>query len=115
MAKSFQEKMRQKAAQNPAMMFISQAKEPQTAPEELEALEEITAASNEGRSILPVEKSSQSGSSRKPAPPRKEAKSRRLQLLIQPSLYEDIRDRAEAEGLSVNETISELLKQALKG
>lgn len=112
MSKSFTDKMRSKAAENPALMFISQAEEPQAAPEEtrvtrkrtrkaeaspLQAAPEIRAAATSGR----------------PVPPRKEYKSRRLQLLIQPSLYEEIRDRAEAEGLSVNEEIHNLLRQAL--
>ena len=109
MSKSFTDKMKSKAAENPAMMFISQ---PEAAPETkrttrkttrkaedspLQAAPEIRAAATSGR----------------PVPPRKEYKSRRLQLLIQPSLYEEIRDRAEAEGLSVNEEIHNLLRQAL--
>jgi len=111
MSKSFTDKMKSKAAENPAMMFISQP-EPEAAPETkrttrkttrkaedspLQAAPEIRAATTSGR----------------PVPPRKEYKSRRLQLLIQPSLYEEIRDRAEAEGLSVNEEIHNLLRQAL--
>ena len=44
----------------------------------------------------------------------REAKSRRLQLLLRPSLYEAIKEKAEAEGVSVNEEIGELLESALE-
>ena len=38
-----------------------------------------------------------------------EVKSRRLQLVMQPSLYEKVKARAKAGGLSVNEYIHEIL------
>lgn len=114
MANKFAEKMKKRAAENPALMFITQEEESDTAPEEkirqprktthkaenspLQASPEIRAAATSGQGAIP---------------PRKEYKSRRLQLLIQPSLYEEIKDRAEAEGLSVNEEIHNLLRQAL--
>ena len=109
MSKNFTDKMRSKAAENPALMFISQAEEPQAAPEPKQTRKntrkaEDTPLQAEKRTIVPAER---------PVPPRKEYKSRRLQLLIQPSLYEEIKDRAEAEGLSVNEEIHNLLRQAL--
>jgi predicted HicB family RNase H-like nuclease len=44
-----------------------------------------------------------------------ETKSRRLQLLLKPSLLEKIQLRAAAAGESVNETIHKLLKVALTG
>lgn len=43
-----------------------------------------------------------------------ETKSRRLQLLVQPSLYERIKGRADAEGLSVNELVHTILEDATR-
>lgn len=44
---------------------------------------------------------------------RGETKSRRLQVLIQPSLHERVKERALSEGRSVNDMISVLLASAL--
>ena len=41
-----------------------------------------------------------------------ETRSKRLQLLIQPSLYARVKARAEQEGLSVNELIHSILDNA---
>ena len=43
-----------------------------------------------------------------------EAKSKRLQLLIQPSLYDRIKLRAKQNKTSVNETIHKILNEAFK-
>lgn len=43
-----------------------------------------------------------------------EKKSRRLQLLMQPSLYDLLKTRAVEEGTSVNNLIHELLEEAVK-
>ena len=108
MSKNFTEKMQKRAAENPALMFISQP-EPEAAPEKKtrtprKATSRTETSPLQAETIIPAAR---------PTPPRKEFKSRRLQLLIQPSLYEAIKDRAEAEGLSVNEEIHNLLRQAL--
>ena len=115
MSKSFTDKMKSKAAENPALMFISQAEEPQTtAPAEPKQPRRTTRKSKAEDSPLQAPEIREAATtSGRPVPPRKEYKSRRLQLLIQPSLYEEIKDRAEAEGLSVNEEIHNLLRQAL--
>jgi len=42
-----------------------------------------------------------------------ETKSRRLQLLIQPSLYDKLRERAVAQGKSVNDLVHGILLEAL--
>ena len=42
-----------------------------------------------------------------------ETKSRRLQLLVQPSLYERLKKRANAEGVSVNELVNSILDDVL--
>lgn len=44
-----------------------------------------------------------------------ETKSRRMQLLVQPSLYDAIKARATAEGQSVNELVHSILEAAIKG
>lgn len=43
-----------------------------------------------------------------------ESKSKRLQLLIQPSLYKKIKEKALANGTSVNDTIHTILTLALR-
>ena len=94
MANNFQKKIAKKTAGNPAMMFISQPDAEPIAEESPEPIREGVQAPR--------------------APQRAEAKTRRLQLLLQPSLYEAVRARAEAEGVSVNEEIGELLRSALR-
>ena len=47
-------------------------------------------------------------------PAKKKKKSRRLQLLMQPSLYDLLKTRAVEEGTSVNNLIHELLERAVK-
>jgi len=42
-----------------------------------------------------------------------ENKSKRLQLLIQPSLHEKLKIKAKAEGVSVNELVNSILQDAL--
>ena len=44
-----------------------------------------------------------------------ETKSRRMQLLVRPSLYEAIKARATTEGTSVNELVHSILEAAIKG
>lgn len=43
-----------------------------------------------------------------------EKKTRRLQLLLQPSLYEKLKKRAFEEGKSVNDTLHNILEKALR-
>ena len=43
-----------------------------------------------------------------------EKKSRRLQLLLRPSVYEAVKARALAEGVSVNDLINTILEEAAK-
>ena len=42
-----------------------------------------------------------------------ETKSRRLQLLIQPSLHDKVRDKAQQAGVSVNELVHTILEEAM--
>lgn len=50
----------------------------------------------------------------KPNPLYIETKSRRVQLVIQPSLYTKIKHRADSEGESVNEIIHTILEKAFR-
>lgn len=43
-----------------------------------------------------------------------ETKSRRLQVLLTPSLYDDLRERATQERISVNEMLNTILKDYLR-
>lgn len=43
-----------------------------------------------------------------------ETKSRRLQLVVQPSLHERLKNRAKARGLSVNEYVHQILDEATR-
>ena len=112
MANSFKDKAEKKraAAGSPALMFISQ-------PQKQAQKAEEPAGKKETRSRSPQAKKAAQKASKATQAPRAaqgaEAKSRRLQLLIQPSLYEEVKARAEAEGTSVNDQISTLLRLAL--
>ena len=81
-----------KAELNPALQFIST---PAQAPEERR-----TEEAPEGYKVNPLYV---------------EKKTKRLQLLVQPSLYEKVKSRADAEGFSVNDYIHRLLDTATKG
>ena len=72
--------------ENPAMRFISSANDSDTQP------------SNDStkNNHLPIE-----------------SKSRRVQLLIRPSLYDRLKAMAERQQLSVNEMINQILDNAL--
>lgn len=96
--------MRAEQALNPTAQFISTPEE--AAPAQAEA--------------EPVPEASEPPKPRKTYPRRNrrsynppETRSRRLQLLIKPSLYETVAAEAEAEGCSVNELINQILSDAL--
>lgn len=78
--------------ENPALQFISKEEAPQTQ-------KQTDKKAPEGYKVNPeyIEK-----------------KSRRLQLLMQPSLYKLLKERALGEGTSVNNLIHELLEKAVK-
>lgn len=121
MPKSFADKMKDRAASNPALMFIShtdsepEAEAPAASPTPDTGRRTPTMSESAAHKRIREQEASplQAQDRVYTAPQRREYKSRRLQLLIQPSLYDAIKDRAEAEGLSVNEEIHELLRQAL--
>lgn len=78
---------------NPAMQFISTPAE---------------------RPATPALKTTDAPNGYKVNPLYIETKSKRLQLLVQPSLLEKLRSRAKAEGESVNNLIHSILEKGLK-
>jgi len=119
MANKFAEKMKKRAADNPAMRFISAEPEPEEAeaPENPETGKKRLKISGRATVSTPEQEPIPEETillQAPRAPQRAEAKTRRLQLLLQPSLYEAVKARAEAEGVSVNEEIGELLRSALR-
>ena len=85
-----------KAELNPAMQFISTP------------AEETTTGAREGAAST---KDAPEGY--KVNPLYIEKRSKRLQLLVQPSLYDKIKAQADAEGCSVNDLIHRVLEDAV--
>lgn len=124
MAKSFKDKMQQKAI-NPTLQFIS-TPEPEEQPHRLEietrplykgAEEPQTVEEGKGKRKA----STASSTPHKALPARRalpqydeETKSRRLQLLLTPSLYEAVKDKAAEEHISINELVNAILRDATK-
>ncbi len=85
---------------NPALQFISSAEEEQTTTDQQPKKAPREAFTPpEGYRINPSYL---------------EIKSRRLQLLLPPSLHEKIKGRAEKLGMSVNECINRILEEATR-
>ena len=87
---------------NPALQFISTAEPEETRQEERELPSSQTKPAEkppEGYKLNPLYV---------------ETKSRRLQLVLQPSLYERVKKRATNSGLSVNEYIHQILDEATR-
>jgi|LSQX01.1.fsa_nt_gb predicted DNA binding CopG/RHH family protein len=88
---------------NPAMAFISTAENTedfaltQPTKEDLEA--------KENSSSVPMKRN----------PEYIETKSKRVQMLMQPSLYDAIKKEATAKDISVNEMMHEILKNHVEG
>ena len=87
-----------KADLNPAMQFISTP------------AEETTTGAGEG-----VASTKDAPEGYKVNPLYIEKRSKRLQLLVQPSLYDKVKAQAETEGCSVNDYIHRVLDEALRG
>lgn len=51
----------------------------------------------------------------KPNPEYIETKSKRVQLLVQPSVYEAVKAKAKGLGISINEAINEALREYKTG
>lgn len=83
----FRKKVAKKAAENPALQFLSQ--------EEKQAEEQVEIRP-------PYQRKS------------REYKTRRLQLLMKPSLHDALKERADEEDTSVNDLIHSLLEAAME-
>lgn len=89
------------AALNPAMTFISKPEpEPQTGPEPERQAAEPTPREPEPQA-------------QRYTPHRREAKTRRMQILVKPSTYERLREKAEAEYTSLNDLINNAIEEYL--
>lgn len=86
---------------NPAMDFISQ--------ESIDRAEGSAPAAD----IHKVMRADKAPEGYKINPLYVETKSRRLQLLIQPSLYEKLKKKAQTEGTSVNNLVNSILCDAV--
>ena len=84
---------------NPAMSFISQ--------------ESIDRAEGETPATAEAKRPDKAPEGYKLNPLYIETKSKRLQLLIQPSLHEKLNRKAQAEGTSVNDLVNSILQDAL--
>ena len=87
---------------NPALQFISSSEEPERKP------------AQRGEIVIPQPRPDRPPEGYKKNPLYIEVKSRRLQLVLQPSLYERVRARAEEADLSVNEYIHQILDNATR-
>lgn len=95
---------------NPAMAFISTAKEQEDFALTQPTKEELEAKLDP----KPLNKVS-NGVPMKKNPEYLETKSKRVQMLMQPSLYNSIKEEAEKEGISVNEMMHTILKNHIEG
>lgn len=86
-----------KSDTNPAMSFISQ-----------ESIDKVD-GKQEGATTPTGSKKAPEGY--KPNPEFIETKSKRVQLLVQPSVYEAVKAKAKAKGISTNEAINEALRE----
>lgn len=87
-----------KSDTNPAMSFISQE-----SIDKVDGTEEGATTTTGGKKKAPE--------GYKPNPEYIETKSKRVQLLVQPSVYEAVKAKAKARGISTNEAINEALRE----
>lgn len=87
-----------KSDTNPAMSFISQE-----SIDKVDGTEEGATTPTGGKKKAPE--------GYKPNPEYIETKSKRVQLLVQPSVYEAVKAKAKARGISTNEAINEALRE----
>lgn len=126
MAKSFKDKMQEKAKVPEAMRYITPP-QPEEEPHRLSIetrplYQREEAATEPQAESKPKKKASASSTPRKAAPPARralpqydeETKSRRLQLLLTPSLYEAVKRRAAEERMSVNELVNTILSDTIR-
>ena len=88
---------------NPAMAFISTAENTEDFALSQPTKEDLEAKENS--SSVPMKRN----------PEYIETKSKRVQMLMQPSLYDAIKKEAKAKNISVNEMMHEILKNHVEG
>ena len=106
---------------NPAIQFIT-APEPKEPTEQVQELPNVSApvqktdepAQESAKTNAPVPSSNTPPAGYKMNPMYVETKSRRLQLVLQPSLYERVKKAAKDAGLSVNEYVHQILDSATR-
>ena len=104
---------------NPAIQFIT-APEPKEPTEQVQELPNVSApvqktdAQELAKTNAPVPNSNTPPAGYKMNPMYVETKSRRLQLVLQPSLYERVKKAAKDAGLSVNEYVHQILDSATR-
>lgn len=142
MAKSFKDKMQQKAV-NPTLQFISQPETEPLSDEDISTIADTIIENGrkaKGTTVIDLDtgearpataeemtkifgrKPRKASSTPKKRPQARralpqfdeETKSRRLQVLLTPSLYDELRERASEERMSVNEMINTILKDYLR-
>ena len=89
---------------NPALQFISGAEEEQT--------EQAEAPAQKATLKAPTDAKAPAGYKLNPL--YVETKSKRLQLVLQPSVLERVKARAKAKGLSINEYCHQILDEATR-
>ena len=87
---------------NPAMTFISQESIDKVDGKKKEESKKKTRTSTKAR---------KTPAKYKPNPEYIETKSKRVQVLLQPSVHEAVKAKAKAEGISTNEAINIALKE----
>lgn len=100
---------------NPAMSFIN-APKLESSKETPRAREDVPESEPTSKRVPKKGAAAQTTAPRPASPSRTaESKSKRLQLLVQPSLLEALKKQAKREKLSVNEMINGILWTAVKG
>lgn len=98
--KSFKDKI------NPTMSFISQ--------ESIDNAERAPADQILEKTEPKPARSRKAPAGYKPNPEYIEKRTRRVQMLIQPSLYDLLKAKAEAEGISTNEAINKAIEEYIE-
>ena len=103
-------------AGNPALQFISEHKEETVTPAVKEpAVKEPAEPVKKKADIAAASRAEAVPEGFKPNPLYIEKKTRRLQMLMQPSLHAKVKEAADEAGLSVNDYIHRVLEEKLKG
>ena len=96
---------------NPALQFISKPEETKEEPKKESKPVEPVKEKTEPAAVIQTD----APEGYKVNPYYIEKKTRRLQLLMQPSLHAKVKEAADADGVSVNDFIHKVLENYLKG